>query len=308
MWAAAHFLNHLRGVDTGYRNTQRIQIDLYGSLALTGKGHGTDGAVLLGLSGETPDQVDPDVAVKLVAEIRVSKFLRLAREKQIAFDEPRDLIFHNDTFLPQHPNGVTFSAFDAAGTVILKRTFFSVGGGFVVEEGQSGTSAATTAPATSLPYPFASAQELIAHTVKHGLSIAECIRANEQVKQSDDNINQKLDRIWSVMKGCIERGCREDGILPGGLNVKRRAPSLFLLLQKQSATVDPLTVLDWVSLFALAVNEENAAGGRVVTAPTNGAAGVIPAVIAYYEKFDASASPEGIRNFSADGRCDRHAL
>ncbi len=295
MWAAYHFLTRLRESGTLAR-TARVQIDLYGSLAATGRGHATDRAVLLGLLGETPDAVDPDLVEPLVARIRGRARLLLGREHEIVFQEPQHLLFHVEC-LPRHPNGLRFTAFDAADVVLSAETFYSVGGGFVVREGEVADT--TTSPAESLPYPFNSAAELLAHGRRTGLRIADLVRANERMLRDDAGIDAGLDRIWQAMEACIERGCRQDGILPGGLNVKRRAARLYRDLNGpvEKGQSDPLTILDWVSLFALAVNEENAAGSRVVTAPTNGAAGVIPAVLAYYRRFIPGATDVGTRTF-----------
>jgi L-serine dehydratase len=292
----------------------RVQVNLYGSLALTGMGHGTDRAVLLGLSGNEPATIDPAVIEATVAEIRRTKMLKLAGKRNIGFDEPRDLLFERETMFPpgartQHPNGLRLIAFDGAGNQIEERTYFSIGGGFIIEDG------AETALAGDkegrLPYPFHSAAELleVAHT--HGLTIDQVMMANEctrlraeDASASDEELAARvrsgIDAIWQTMKGCIERGISTEGILPGGLNVRRRAYRLAERLKEKEATgqpSDPLAPLDWVTVYAMAVNEENAAGGRVVTAPTNGAAGVVPAVARYYERFVPGADHEGIIRF-----------
>lgn len=271
----------------------RVRVDLYGSLALTGRGHATDVAVLLGLMGEHPDTVDPDAVGTLVGAVRARGELRLAGRRPIPFREETDLLFHETESLPQHPNGMRVTAFDAAGVQLVRETYFSVGGGFVVRDGATMSSAESV----PLPFEFASAEELLAHGRASGLSIAEMVYRNEQVWRTPAEVDDGLDRVWSVMEACIDRGCRGEGILPGGLNVRRRAGRVFHTLSTQSGANDPLAALDWVSLFALAVNEENAAGGRVVTAPTNGAAGVIPAVIAYYKRFLPGADAAGVRTF-----------
>jgi L-serine dehydratase len=276
----------------------RVRTDLYGSLALTGRGHATDRAIILGLSGERPESVDPTAIEALVEHIRAEKRLRLVATHAVDWKEPRDLLFHQQEFLATHPNGMRFTAFAADGTVLANGEFYSVGGGFVVsrEEAASGETGATPPP-DPVRYPFSTAAELLATGRDHGLSIADIVRANELAWRPAAETDAALDRIWQAMEACIERGCRAEGILPGGLRVRRRAPRLFQSLTARGRTSDPLTTLDWVSLFALAVNEENAAGGRVVTAPTNGAAGVIPAVLAYYARFVPGASAEGIRTF-----------
>jgi L-serine dehydratase len=295
MWAAHRFLTYLR--DGGLLDTtSRVQIDLYGSLAATGRGHCTDKAVLLGLLGLTPDTIDPDLVDPLIARVRGRQRLLLGDQREIAFNESRDLLFHEES-LPRHPNGLRFTACADTGTTLRSDTFYSTGGGFVVRDGDEELAATASGPA--LPHEFASAAELLARGRASGLKIADLVRANERTLRGETEIDARLDRIWAAMEACIERGCREEGILPGGLNVRRRAAKLYRTLQARQVegTVDPLTVLDWVSLFALAVNEENAAGGRVVTAPTNGAAGVIPAVLAYYRRFIPGASAAGTRTF-----------
>ncbi|MGL6095589.1 MAG: serine dehydratase beta chain, partial [Fimbriiglobus sp.] len=242
----------------------RVGVDLYGSLALTGKGHATDKAVILGLSGEKPDTVDADHADAIVDTVRGTGKLRLGGDRPLAFAEPRDLRFHRDEFLPAHPNGVRFTAHDDTGAVLVHETYFSVGGGFVVKEGET----AAAGSATPIPYDFGTAAELLAIGQRTGLKIPEILAANEAALRPPADTAAGLDRIWAVMEGCIERGCRTGGELPGGLGVQRRAKKLYRDLTARGADTDPLAVLDWVSLFALAVNVENAAGGRVVTAPT----------------------------------------
>jgi L-serine dehydratase len=294
MWAALRFARGLQ--DAGaLERVSRVQVELFGSLALTGRGHATDRAVLLGLSGEQPDTVDPDAVEPLVTRIRSEKTLQLGGQRTIPFREAADLLFHGDQTLPRHPNGMRFAAFTGSGEFVARDAFYSVGGGFVVSEaeaesGQTGGNA----PPRAVPYEFCSAAQLLQIGWDTGLSIAALMRANESAWRAPEETEAGLDRIWSVMEACIERGCRTKGILPGGLLVRRRAAKTFRNLQSRAA--DPLSALDWVSLFALAVNEENAAGGRVVTAPTNGAAGVIPAVLAYYRRFQ-NGTPEGTRDF-----------
>ncbi len=274
--------------------TSRVVTDLYGSLALTGRGHATDKAVLLGLSGQQPDSVDPDQVEPLVMSIRQNHSLRLAGQKNIPFNEQTDLLFHFDETLPQHPNGMRYTAFDSGSILLACETYYSVGGGFVVSETDPSGSVASS---ITLPYPFTSATDLLEIGRRTGLSIPEIIRENETVFRSPDETDAGLDRIWQVMEQCIERGCHSEGLLPGGLNVQRRATRVLKNLHARPIINDPLTILDWVSLFALAVNEENAAGGRVVTAPTNGAAGVIPAVLAYYYRFMPDANRAGVHTF-----------
>ncbi|MBX7104554.1 MAG: L-serine ammonia-lyase [Gemmataceae bacterium] len=289
MLAAYRFAAPLRDADVA-----RVHVDLYGSLALTGRGHCTDKAVLLGLSGEMPDTVDPDIADPMVERIRSNGRLRFAGRTEIAFDEPRDLVFHMTESLPRHPNALRISARDAVGTIIATETYYSTGGGFVVAESEADVS---THDEVTVPFPFNSGTELLALCKSTGMSLIELVTANEVAFRSAAETDAGLDRIWAAMDACIDRGCKGEGILPGGLNVRRRAGQMYQDLTRRPFFGDPLTVLDWVSLFALAVNEENAAGGRVVTAPTNGAAGVIPAVIAYYRRFVPGADAQGVRNF-----------
>lgn len=295
MWAALRFVQVLeaRGV---LAQVGRVRADLYGSLALTGRGHATDKAVLLGLSGEQPETTDPEAVEPLVAQVRSQHTLRLAGRFAVPFREADDLVFHDES-LPRHPNGMRLAAFDTAGVGLASETYYSVGGGFVVSEAEAQAGhVGGNEPAGPVPHEFGSAAELLEIGQRTGLSIADVVRRNETAWRPPAETNAGLDRIWAVMEQCIERGCRAEGVLPGGLQVRRRAGPLFRKLQACPATADPLVALDWVSLFALAVNEENAAGGRVVTAPTNGAAGVIPAVLAYYRRFLNGTEP-GVRDF-----------
>jgi L-serine dehydratase len=291
MWAAVKFAESLKNP----QSISRVKVDLYGSLALTGRGHCTDKAILLGLSGEKPDTIDPDVVDVIVERIRRTKKLRLAGTREIDFDETHDLLFHETESLPFHPNGMRFTAFDSADSPRPGEVYYSVGGGFVVHESETGGGKPVN-DRGAVTHEFTSAAELLAIGKSQNKSIARILYENERTWRSVEEIDAGLDRIWKVMNDCIERGCRTEGELPGGLHVKRRAPALFNNLSK-SASIDPLMQLDWVSLFALAVNEQNAAGGQVVTAPTNGAAGVIPAVLAYYVRFVPGASEKGIRTF-----------
>jgi L-serine dehydratase len=297
MTAACRFVETL-GQKSLMERTGRVQVDLYGSLALTGKGHATDRAILLGLSGERPDGLDPDAADAIVGAIRSTGRLKLGGRRDIAFDEPRDLRFLQRERLPHHSNGMLFRAFDGAGAELERGTYYSTGGGAVVDE----AAIARNAPpegAWDIPFPYRSAEELLAIAEREGLGIAGVARANERAAFSDEEIDRRLAAICDAMSQCIDRGISREGILPGGLKVKRRAPALYkLLLERAERTLsDPLTVLDWVNLWALAVNEENAAGGRVVTAPTNGAAGIVPAILRYYQRFTPQANEEGARTF-----------
>ncbi|MBV8469197.1 MAG: L-serine ammonia-lyase [Burkholderiaceae bacterium] len=280
----------------------RVQSQLYGSLGATGKGHGSDKAVLLGLAGHEPDVVDVEQIERYLAEIREGGQLKLLGEQAVAFNEAKDLVFFRRQSLPFHANGMRFIAFDVEGNELLERTYYSVGGGFVVsdEVAADGSKQKVIAPdATVLPYPFKTGDELLALTQAHGISIAEIMRRNERHWRTDEETHAGLMRIWQVMQDCVTRGCRTDGILPGGFKVKRRAPELFrgLTANPEQALRDPLQVMDWINLYALAVNEENAAGGRVVTAPTNGAAGIVPAVLHYYTRFVHGASDTGVVDF-----------
>jgi L-serine dehydratase len=279
----------------------RVQVILYGSLGATGKGHGSDKAVLLGLAGHEPDTVDVEAIPGLLEAIRAGD-LTLIGQQAVAFDEARDLIFKRRETLPFHANGMRCIAFDAEGAELINRVYYSVGGGFVVsdEVAADGSKQKVIAPdATILPFPFKTGDDLLQMTKLHRISIAELMRRNERHWREDDATRAGLLRIWQVMQDCVKRGCKTEGILPGGFKVKRRAAQLHsdLTANPEAALRDPLIVMDWVNLYALAVNEENAAGGRVVTAPTNGAAGIIPAVLHYYSRFVHGATDDGIVDF-----------
>ena len=278
----------------------RIEATLFGSLAMTGKGHGTDKAVLMGLEGETPEEVDPGAVGPRVAAIRETLRLRpLGRaERAIRFEEKTDLLFNRKEVLPLHSNGMRFRAFDAAGATLEERIYYSVGGGFVVDELSAGADRLVK-DRTPLPYSFRSGADLLRLSKVHHLAIWQLMLENEKVWRSAEEIRAGLMKIWGAMQACVARGCSEGGVLPGSLHVKRRASRLYkeLLARPEAALQDPLTLLDWVNLYALAVNEENAAGGRVVTAPTNGAAGIIPAVLHYYRRLTPGADDEGVIRF-----------
>jgi L-serine dehydratase len=286
---------------------RRVRAELYGSLALTGVGHATDRAVLLGLTGHEPATIDPYAIDATVAAIRTEKRLLLAGVRPVEFVEDRDLIFHREEMFPpgalmRHPNGLRLTALDAEGAAIEERTYFSIGGGFIAEDGVVGDSDRLSAQDMAIPFSFKSAAELLEIAEKNELGIAELMLANEcaLLGAGAEQVHAKIDAIWQTMKGCMERGMATDGILPGGLNVRRRAHRLAEKLREHESggkAGDPLAPLDWVTVFAMAVNEENAAGGRVVTAPTNGAAGVVPAVARYYERFVEGASAEGIQRY-----------
>jgi L-serine dehydratase len=276
--------------------TQRIRASLFGSLAHTGRGHGTDKAVMLGLEGSMPDRIDPDGIEGALARIRHSGTIRLLGKKEIGFEEKQDLFFNKKEILPHHPNGMRFSALDATGESLERGEFYSVGGGFVVNRDEAAKDR-IVADETPIAYPFATGDELLALCARHGLRIADLMLTNEMTWRSRNEVREGLLNIHAAMRACMERGFHQRGELPGGLGVKRRAPRLYEEMNAQADSRDPLATLDWVNLYALAVNEENAAGGRVVTAPTNGAAGVIPAVLRYYCDFVTGADDDGVIEF-----------
>lgn len=286
-------LNELAGPGTELK----VEVELYGSLALTGVGHGTDKAVLLGLEGHMPDEIDPDTIVPRFNEIKATKAMRLAGLRDIAFTPKADLKFNRRKVLPIHPNGMAFRGIDSAtGAIIHAETYYSIGGGFI--ETEQSLSLPAKEDEKAIPYPFASGDELLELAARHGLSFAELVLANEKIARPEAEIIQFLDRIWQAMDNCISAGCMKDGILPGGLKVKRRAKGVFEKLNAIDADhSDPLHIIDWVNLYALAVNEENASGSRIVTAPTNGAAGIIPAVGKYYQMFAKNADVAGLRTY-----------
>jgi L-serine dehydratase len=273
--------------------TTRVLAELYGSLALTGIGHGTDRALLLGLAGEKPEEVDPEQISSIVDTIRNRRTIRLLGEQAISFDEAADLLFHTDQILPGHPNGMEFTAFDRSGRVLACEIYYSIGGGFIVKGGESASSAGRP---LAVPHPFSNGAELLEQAEAKGLPIWRLMLENESALRTEQEVRERIGKIWSVMNSCIERGLQTTGILPGGLNVRRRAPGLFKKVQTLGPN-DPMRAMDWVNVFAMAVNEENAAGGRVVTAPTNGAAGLVPAVARYYRQFVTDASDEGLMHF-----------
>ena len=264
----------------------RVKVELFGSLGATGRGHGSPKAVMLGLEGDTPEQVAVDSIAARVGGIRQSQRLALGGRHGIEFIEQRDLILHRRKSLPYHANGMTFSAWADDEQRLSVKTYYSVGGGFIVND-EAGEDAPIMENAVVLPYPFTTAVELLRHCEIQRLSISALMLKNELSWRGEAAIRAGLLKIWQVMKDCVDNGCRHEGILPGGLKVKRRAPGLYRKLSEkgESAGADPLAALDWVGLYAMAVNEENAGGGRVVTAPTNGAAGIIPAVLHYYTRF-----------------------
>lgn len=274
----------------------RVQAELFGSLGATGHGHGSDKAVLLGLEGETPEGCDTGSADERVATIKRDREVRLAGRHAVAFDPDADLVMHRRRSLPTHPNGMTFRAYDHAGEVLSEHTYYSVGGGFVVDESATGADRVVQDD-TRLPLYFTTGAQLLEICEREGLSVSEVMWRNERVWRTDEEIREGMLRIWSVMAECVQNGIEHEGTLPGGLKVPRRAPALHQSLTQGELRDDPLRVMDWVNLFALAVNEENASGGRVVTAPTNGAAGIIPAVLHYYVRFVAGADDDAIVKF-----------
>jgi L-serine dehydratase len=301
MRAAHQFVQRIQQLGVLER-CARVEVQLFGSLGATGRGHGTDKAVLLGLQGHEPESVDVDAIPALLQQVRSSGRLRLGHVHDIAFDERRDVLFHRRKTLPFHANAMECTAFDAAGAELDRRAYYSVGGGFVVgqeaaEEG--GNRPVLVQDRPTLAHPFSTGAELLEVTQRLGCSIAEIMRRNERYWRSDAELDTGLLRIWRVMQDCVTRGCATEGILPGGFKVKRRAAALHAHLREraEAAIGDPLLVMDWVNLYALAVNEENAAGGRVVTAPTNGAAGIVPAVLHYYTRFVPGASDKGVIDF-----------
>ncbi|MFD6260723.1 L-serine ammonia-lyase [Micromonospora chalcea] len=295
MRAARTFVAGLKA-DGQLADVARVRAELFGSLGATGHGHGSGQAVLLGLEGEVPETVDTDSVGPRVERIRTQRRLDLFGSQGIDFDPDADLVLHRRRSLPYHPNGMTFAAYDAAGNEVRTRTYYSVGGGFVVDEEAAGADR-IKADATRVKHPFLTGAELLTVTSDTGLSISEVMLANELSWRSEADVRAGLLEIWRVMRECVENGCTRDGVLPGGLKVRRRAAEMRRSLEAETGSQDPLRAMDWVTLFALAVNEENAAGGRVVTAPTNGAAGIIPAVLHYYTRFVPGASEEGVVRF-----------
>ena len=305
MRAALRFARELESTAKTFQ-TASIRVDLYGSLALTGHGHGTDRAILLGLSGETPEGIDPaEIEAKLSA-IRTAGTLELPGHRIIPFAESKHLLFHRDQMYPvagvaSHPNGMRFCAFGSDGALLLERIFFSIGGGFIVSDSEFASAQAVDGEAREVPYPFHSAQELLEKAAAGNITIPQLMLANEcalasgRTETAEQEVRSGILHIWQVMRECTQHGIESEGILPGGLKVRRRAAKLAARLR--AGVKDPLSQLDWITVYAMAVNEENAAGGRVVTAPTNGAAGVVPAVAHYYLEFVDGANEEGILRY-----------
>jgi L-serine dehydratase len=297
MRAARQFAASLR--DAGLlERTRAVRVQLYGSLGATGRGHGSDRAVMLGLEGDEPERIDPDTIEARVARIRERGALDLLGQHPIAFSEREHVVFHRRESLPFHPNGMRFAALGADGGELLARQYYSIGGGFVVDERAAGADRIREDDRT-LAHPFRSAAELLERCRDRGVSISQLMMENETAWRPASETHAGLAQIWRAMQDCVRRGCSREGVLPGGIKLRRRAPELYRQLSAapEAALRDPLTILDWVNLYALAVNEENAAGGRVVTAPTNGAAGIIPAVLHYYDRFIPGADQDGAVRF-----------
>lgn len=301
MRAASMFLGQI-DTENCISSIHRITIGLYGSLGMTGRGHCSDKGILLGLMGYQPDTIEPDLIENLIADVYRHGTLSLKGAWPIDFNQDTDLIFHDSESLPLHPNGLRIVASDKSGYILKERTYYSTGGGFVISgepsEEMVSDKSGEQPISQGLPLPFQSGDELLSIAELYQCSIAEVMIRNERYWRSTEETEQQLLQRWWAMRASVERGCRSEGILPGGLKVKRRAPAMFNSLpDKNKVQQDPLLVMDWVNLYALAVNEENAAGGRIVTAPTNGAAGIIPAVLCYYNNFVPSASESGVIEF-----------
>lgn len=289
---AAHLFATLLQDNFGLENISKVSVELYGSLAMTGVGHGTDKAILLGLEGETPEAVDPDLVDHRVARILNEENVYLLSAVSIDYD----LVFHKGKRLPYHSNAMRFKAYDLTGNLLINQLYYSVGGGFVVSHehiAQTGVDESVDV----MPYEYETCEELLSYCREENKMIHEIVMENELALRSEDQVRKGILRIWEVMNNSMERGFVQEGILPGGLDVKRRAPGLYRQLTENGNVNDPTEFMEWVSLYALSVNEENAAGGRVVTAPTNGAAGVIPAVIRYYLDFTPNPTEDGIIKF-----------
>jgi len=296
MKAACEFVKAAKTI-TGFSNIQTITIEVFGSLAFTGRGHGTDGAILLGLEGNMPDAIDADIIKPRMHEIIATKTINLNNEHAINFDFDRDFKFNFKDLLPAHTNGMRFTALDESAQILFSKCYYSIGGGFILNEDEADHPNAETSNA--VPYPFSSTKELLNHCEQNQLHIHEVMLANEASLRSKEEVFARLYKISKVMRECIDKGCDTDGILPGGLNVKRRAAQIYKKLQDKGrpASHEYTDSMTWLNLYAIAVNEENASGNRVVTAPTNGAAGVIPAVLHYYLDFYPESKPEDAITF-----------
>lgn len=299
MRAARTFARKLSDMGVLERLT-KLKVELFGSLGATGKGHGSDKAVVLGLMGETPEAVDVEAVPAIISRWRAEGRVALLGQREVTFRDGEHLVMHRRRSLPFHPNGMRFTASGADGAELASAVYYSVGGGFVVDESAAAAGKdPLSKDATPLPFPFQSAAELLAHCERERMSFSSLMLANEKTWRDEAEIRAGLLRIWDVMQASVRRGCTSGGILPGGLKVERRAAGMYqkLISRPEAGLTNPLTVLDWVNLYALAVNEENAAGGRVVTAPTNGAAGIIPAVLHYYWRFVPGANEDGVVRF-----------
>lgn len=297
MRAAKRYVDNLKSQNL-LEVTDRVVVDLYGSLALTGKGHGTDIALVLGLSGFTPEGVDPDAVPSIISKIQQDYHIELDHTHKVPFFMEQNIIFHMNLQLPYHPNGMRFSAYHGE-KLILEQVYYSVGGGFIVNHAEAVADTTLGDHVHHLPYHFKTAQELLDFCHESKMNIVEIMMENEKTWRSVDEIKSGILKIWKTMRGSIERGCRQEGVLPGGLNVRRRAANMYRMLQerKERGQVGPAEFMEWVSCWALTVNEENAASGRVVTAPTNGSAGVIPAVLEYYVNFHPHVTDDNIITF-----------
>jgi len=295
MRAACSFALLLRD-DSLLDRVQTLNIELFGSLGATGKGHGSDWAVILGLEGEQPDTVDPAAVASKLARIRNDKAVYVLGTKSVRFIESEHLVFHKRRTLPTHPNGMQFTAYDGDGSMLLQKHYYSVGGGFVVDESAAGDDKIKPDD-TALPYAFLTGAQMLEQCRRHYMPISALMMENEKSWRSETEIRTELLRIWSVMQECVRNGCLNQGHLPGKLQVRRRAPDLYRQLQRATDADAPFAVFDWGNLYALAVSEENAAGGRVVTAPTNGAAGIVPSVLHYYINFITGADDDGVVRF-----------
>ncbi|ADZ90949.1 L-serine ammonia-lyase [Marinomonas mediterranea] len=296
MQAAADFREALSESDLA--NVARVKVELFGSLSATGKGHATDSAIILGLMGERPSTINPEIVDSTVAELKSTNRLKFVDQRAIEFIWDRDMCFLEEV-LPYHPNAMSISAFDINGTTLHSNTYYSIGGGFVIDESHAHEDAYVV-PQVAVPYDFSSAKELLALCEEHNMRLSELMMANEKTWRTEAEIRDGLMDIWAAMKECIANGLHKEGVLPGGLNVRRRAMSLHKSLIKATRPniiSSTLSAMDWVNLYALAVNEENAGGGRMVTAPTNGAAGIIPAVLMYFMEFTDKVGEEDVVDF-----------
>lgn len=295
MIAAVRFVRRLEEAEL-LDQVKRLHIELFGSLGATGYGHASDTAIIVGLMGHLPDQVDTELIPATIEQVRQHNKVNLLDQVEVDFNPDTDLIFNLEESLPEHPNGMRFKAFDADGQQLMKKEYYSIGGGFVMNcDGMR----VNTTPDIQIPYPFNSGDELLQICTDNNLSIAQLMMENEKAYQDEATVREKILHIWHVMQECVTRGRSKQGVLPGGYSLRRRAFKLYESLRErpEESLRDPLSMLDWVNLYAMSVNEENASGGRVVTAPTNGAAGVIPAVLHYYERFIPTSNQQGIIDF-----------